>query len=118
MILGFYNLSFTSIDDTNFSNAMNVATVQSTEALAKTGLSLSLMKMGNDPTMVSFPAESFSVNNGSVTIRASQPVGFPASQTQVVATATIANKTVTMTSTFQYHNNRWKLLKSFSSSAV
>lgn len=118
LILGFYTLSFNSTNEANFSNALSVASSLQTEQLARTGLALSLQKLGNNPAVYSFAEETLQMNNGTITYQANRPVGFPATQTQVVSTALFNNQEVTMTAVYHFQNGRWKILKVYTSLQV
>ena len=122
LIFGFYSVAFNHADESMFKSAMKTATLAQAEQLAQTGLSLASGYMANDASKSSFATRTFVTGNDTVRYSASQPAGFPASQTQVTSVAThttvvggIAkvSRTVTQTAVYQYHNNRWKQMRVF-----
>ena len=122
LIFGFYTAAFNNADESMFKSSMKTATLVQTEQLAQTGLSLASGYMANDASKSSFATRTFVTGNDTVRYSASQPAGFPASQTQVTSVAThttvvggIAkvSRTVTETAVYQYHNNRWKQMRVF-----
>lgn len=114
LILGFYTVSFTAADETNFSSALTVATESQAEQLAKTGISLALQRFANNLAMTSIGTTNVSTMGGSVVYSASQPVSFPATQTQVVSTGTYNGVTVETTAVFHQYGGRWKVLRVYS----
>jgi len=114
LILGFYTVSFTAADETNFSSALNVATESQAEQLAKTGVSLALQRFANNLAMTSIGTTNVSTMGGAVVYSASQPVSFPATQTQVVSAGTYNGVTVQTTAVLHQYGGRWKVLRVYS----
>ncbi|MEW6062033.1 MAG: hypothetical protein AB1600_08855 [Bacteroidota bacterium] len=111
VILGFYTISFNRVNETNFTNAVSVTSVNQAEHLAQTGLSLAQTYMGNNAVLYYFPARSLTTMGGTVTYNAERPASFPTTQTQVTATGMYNGKQVVMTAVFHYYGGRWKLLR-------
>jgi hypothetical protein len=114
LILGFYTVSFTAADETNFSSALTVATKSQAEQLSKTGVSLALQRFANNLAMTSIGTTNVSTLGGSVEYSASQPVSFPATQTQIISTGTYNGVTVQTTAVFHQFGGRWKVLRVYS----
>jgi hypothetical protein len=114
LILGFYTVSFTAADETNFSSALTVATESQAEQLSKTGVSLALQRFANNLAMTSIGTTNVSTLGGSVEYSASQPVSFPATQTQIISTGTYNGVTVQTTAVFHQFGGRWKVLRVYS----
>ena len=116
LILGFYTVSFTAADESNFSSALTVASETQAEQLAKTGMSLALQRFANNLTMYTISSTTVTTMGGTVTYLASRPASFPLTQTQVIATGTYNGKQVQTTAVFHQYGGRWKLLRVMSQS--
>jgi len=116
LILGFYTVSFTAADETNFSSALTVATETQAEQLAKTGVSLALQRFANNLTMYTIGSTTVTTMGGTVSYSASRPASFPLTQTQVIATGTYNGVQVQTTAVFHQYGGRWKLLRVMSQS--
>ena len=116
LILGFYTVSFTAADESNFSSALTVASETQAEQLAKTGMSLALQRFANNLTMYTISSTTVTTMGGTVTYSASRPASFPLTQTQVIATGTYNGVQVQTTAVFHQYGGRWKLLRVMSQS--
>jgi len=114
LVLGFYTVSFTAADEANYTNALTVATQSQAEQLSKTGVSLALQRFAANLAMTSIGTTTVTTMGGTVVYSASQPVSFPATQTQVISTGTYNGVTVQTTAVFHQYGGRWKVLRVYS----
>jgi len=105
-----------------YKSAMKTATLAQSEQLANTGLSLAKTYMADYSSRYTFEPRMFVSGNDTVRYSAARPSGFLPSQTQVISVAshtTVVDnevkvtRIVTQTSVFQFHNGRWKMLRTF-----
>ena len=122
LIFGFYTIAFNNADESMFKSSTKTATIAQEEQLAQTGLSLASGYMGTNSLRSSYITRTFVSGIDTVKYSATQPAGFPASQTQVTSTAShttvvggvsTVTRTVTETAVYQYHNGRWKQMRVF-----
>jgi len=122
LIFGFYIVAFNNADESMYKSSMKTATLAQSEQLANTGLSLARTYMADYSSRDTFEPRTFVSGNDTVSYSAERPVGFPPSQTQVTSVAshtTVVDnevkvtRMVTQTSVFQFHNGRWKMLRTF-----
>lgn len=128
LIFGFYIEAFSNLDETMFKSTVRTATMSQSEELAATGLSLAKGYMADQSSRYVFGTRTYVNGKDTVRYSASRPAGYPASQTLVTSTAshyttvTLSGvstvkvvRTVTQSAVFQYHNNRWKQVRVFTS---
>ncbi|MEW5799428.1 MAG: hypothetical protein AB1728_10535 [Bacteroidota bacterium] len=111
IILGFYTISFNRADETNLSTALKSVSAAQAEQLARTGMSLALAYMADDPALYSFSTRSLTTMGGTVEYASSRPASFSATQSEVRATGTFNGNQVVMTAVFHYYGGRWKVLR-------
>ena len=128
LIFGFYIEAFSNVDETMFKSTVRTATMSQSEELAATGLSLAKGYMADQSSRYVFATRTYVNGKDTVRYSASRPAGFPSSQTLVTSTAshyTTVNesgvnivkvaRSVTQAAIFQYHNNRWKQVRVYTS---
>ncbi|MFA5835069.1 MAG: hypothetical protein WDA22_16445 [Bacteroidota bacterium] len=122
LIFGFYIVAYNNADELMYKSSMKTATLVQSEQLANTGLSLARTYMADYSSRYTFEPRTFVSGNDTVSYSAERPVGFPLSQTQVTSVAshtTVVDnevkvtRMVSQTSVFQFHNGRWKMLRTF-----
>lgn len=122
LIFGFYIVAFNNADNSMFKSSLKTATLAQEEQFALTGLSLAKTYMGSNASRYTFPTRTFVSGSDTVRYSAAQPVGYPASQTQVTSVASHATvvggtvkvmREVTQTAVYQFHNGRWKQMRVF-----
>jgi hypothetical protein len=122
LIFGFYMVAFNNADESMFKTSLKTATMAQEEQFAQTGLSLASGYMSNDASRATFATRTFVSGTDTVRYSATRPASFPASQTQVTSVASHTTvvggvvkvtRAVTQTAVYQYHNNRWKQVRVF-----
>ncbi len=128
LIFGFYIEAFTNVDETMYKSTIRTATLSQSEELAATGLALAKGYMADQSSRYVFATKTYVNGKDTVRYSASRPAGYPTSQTLVTSTAshyttvteggvpTIkVRRQVVQSAVFQYHNNRWKQVRVFTS---
>ena len=118
IILGLYTFAFNNSDETVSKLAYTAGNQTQAEQLAKTGLSLALLKLYYYNPSTNYSSTYFSTQNassmgGSVTYKASVVSGLASDERQVVATGTIGNTTVTVTAVVHYNSGRWRIERTY-----
>ena len=118
IILGLYTFAFNNSDETVSKLAYTAGNQTQAEQLAKTGLSLALLKLYSYNPSTNYSYTYFSTQNassmgGSVTYKASVVSGLASDERQVVATGTIGNTTVTVTAVVHYNSGRWRIERTY-----
>jgi hypothetical protein len=106
LILGFYNVSFYRAERTNGTTVEAVANTVQAEQLARTGVSMALVKMGADAALKFFPDQTASLSNGTITYKAET---ISSSTSKITSTAVFNGRTITMTAVFTYSSSRWRM---------
>lgn len=124
LIFGFYIAAFNNVDEMVFKASVKAASMAQTEQMAQSGVALAKSFMGASPSQT-LSTKTFV--SGLDTVRYSAAPGLlPASQTLITSVAThyttinengtptikVVRK-VTQTALMQYHNSRWKQLKTY-----
>ena len=122
LMFGFYTVAFNNADESMYKSSIKTTSISQEEQFAQTGLSLAGGYMGSNSARSSYATRTFVSGIDTVKYSATQPAGFPASQTQVTSTASHTTvvggvskvtRTVTETAVYQYHNGRWKQMRVF-----
>lgn len=113
-------LGFNNADETTSKLAYTAGNKTQAEQLAKTGVSLAMLKLYTYTPASSyshFSTQSASSMGGSVDYNASIEAGLASDERQVVATGTIGSGDnevqVTMTAIVHYNSGRWEIDRSF-----
>lgn len=129
LIFGFYTIAFNRADEMMFKTSVKSAALGQTEQLSLTGLALAKGYMGGNSGRDSYPWRTFVSGIDTVKYSATQPAGFPSSQTQVTSIAThtttvttasgpvvTVRRQVTQTAVFQFNKGRWKQMRVYTES--
>ncbi|MCK9407604.1 MAG: hypothetical protein WCX28_00235 [Bacteriovoracaceae bacterium] len=106
LILGFYTVSFYQAERTNSYTVEAVSNSVQAEHLARTGISMALVKMGNDSGIPNF-TEDASLSGG--TIQYSAVVS--GLQSTITSSALFNGRQIDMTALFTFDRGRWRITR-------
>lgn len=111
LILGFYTISFYNAERTSSTTVEAVANTVQAEQLARTGISLALVQLGDNSAVNSFTEKTASLSSGTISYSAT---GLTATTTQITSSAEFNGRTITMSAVFTYNNGRWRITRIYS----
>lgn len=110
LILGFYTISFYNAERTSSTTVEAVANTVQAEQLARTGISLALVQLGDNSAVNSFSEQSASMSSGTITYEAT---GLTSTTSEITSTAVFNGRTITMTAVFTYSDGRWRITRTY-----
>ncbi len=113
IVLGLYISGFNTADDASSNLAVSSAVSVQTEQIAQSGVSLALVRMGNNNTYTAFSTQKTTMG-GTVTYSASK---LPSSESQIISIATLVSgsktTTVKTTSIASFEKGLWRISRTF-----
>lgn len=110
LILGFYTVSFYQAERTSSTTVEAVANTVQAEQLARTGISLALVMMGDDLAVKSFSEQTASMSSGTISYQATS---LTTTTSEITSTAVFNGRTITMTAVFTYSDGRWRITRTY-----
>ncbi len=110
LILGSYTISFYESDRVNSVSVEAVTNSVQAEQLARTGIAIAMEKMGANGTLKSFPTESVTMTDGTISYSAAS---ISATQSRITSTALFNGRTISVTAIFSYDRGRWRMIRSY-----
>jgi hypothetical protein len=112
LILGYYTVGFFQAEKTSSVTVEAVANTVQAEQLARTGISLALVKMGDDVSVKAFDSLTTSMNSGTITYQATM---LTATTSRITSRAVFNDRQIIVTAVFTHGGDRWRITRTFAS---
>ncbi len=110
LILGYYLVGFYQVERTNSHTVEAVANSVQAEQLARTGVNLSMVRLGEFLGTKSFSTRTASMSGGTISYVATAMSG---SYSKVTSTATFNGRTITITAVMYHNGDRWVIDRTY-----
>jgi len=110
LILGYYLVGFYQVERTNSHTVEAVANSVQAEQLARTGVNLSMVRLGEFLGTKSFTASTASMSGGTINFEATAMSG---AYSKVTSTATFNGRTITVTAVMYHNGDRWVINRTY-----
>ncbi len=110
LILGYYLIGFYQVERTNSHTVEAVANSVQAEQLARTGVNLSMVRLGEFLGTKSFSTRTASMSGGTINYVATAMSG---SYSKVTSTATFNGRTITITAVMYHNGDRWEIDRTY-----
>lgn len=110
LILGYYLVGFYQVERTNSHTVEAVANSVQAEQLARTGVNLSMTRLGEHLGSKSFSTQNASMSGGSISYVATAMSG---NYSKVTSTATFNGRTITITAVMFHNGDRWVINRTY-----
>jgi hypothetical protein len=110
LILGYYLVGFYQVERTNSHTVEAVANSVQAEQLARTGVNLSMTRLGEFVGSKAFTSQTASMSGGTITYVAT---AMPGSYSQVTSTAVFNGRTIIITAVMFHNGDRWVINRTY-----